>query len=201
MRRRRALLGLVVAIAALSVPRVASAHPAPFSYLDLIIRDQVIEGMLVLHVLDVAHELGIDPPDLLLEPAVAARERDRVIALIGPRLTLRTDRALAVEWLAMEPAPDRHGVLLRFRIPVARPGRLSVLTRMFPYDPIHQTFVNVYEDGDLRQQMIFNADSREYVYYTGSTQGARAVMRTFIPPASTTSSSGPTTSCFSSGCC
>ena len=181
MCRRRALLGLALAITIVSFPRVASAHPAPFSYLDLIIRDDVIDGMLVLHVLDVAHELGIAPPDLLLEPAVVARERDRVIALITPRLTLKTDRVLSIEWLAMAPAPDRHAVLLRFRIAVARPGTLSVLTRMFPYDPIHQTFVNVYEDDELRQQMIFNADSREYVYYTGSTQGALAVMGTFIP--------------------
>ena len=52
---------------------------------------------------------------------------------------------------------------------------------MFPYDPIHQTFVNVYEDGTLRQQMIFAAGSDERVYYTGTTQGALAVMRTFIP--------------------
>lgn len=81
----------------------------------------------------------------------------------------------------MEPAPDRHGVLLRFRVPVPRPGALAVLTKMFPYDPIHQTFVNIYEDDRLRQQLIFNADSREYVYYTGSTQGALAVMGTFIP--------------------
>jgi len=52
---------------------------------------------------------------------------------------------------------------------------------MFPYDPVHQTFINIYEDSELRQQMIFNAESGEYTYYTGSTQGALAVMQTFIP--------------------
>ena len=181
MLRQRGLAGLLLALAVVAPPRVASAHQAPFSYLDLIIRDTVIEGTLVLHVLDVAHDLGIDPPERLLEPGVAARERDRVIALVNPRITLKTDRLQSIEWLEMEPAPDRHGVLLRFRIPVPRPGTVSVLTRMFPYDPIHQTFVNVYEDSELRQQMIFNAESREYVYYTGSVQGARAVMATFIP--------------------
>jgi hypothetical protein len=176
---RRPSLILVLALALL--PSAASAHPAPFSYLDLIIGDNTIDGRLVLHVLDVAHDLGINPPELLLEPGVAARERARVIALINPRIMLRSDRALAIEWLEMEPAPDRHGVLLRFRIQAPRPGSIAILTRMFPYDPIHQTFVNVYEDGELGQQMIFNAGSREYVYYTGSVQGARAVMATFIP--------------------
>jgi hydrogenase/urease accessory protein HupE len=72
-------------------------------------------------------------------------------------------------------------VLLRFRIPVARPGSLRILTQMFPYDPVHQTFVNIYERDQLRQQMIFNAGSGDQVFFTGSTQGALAVLRTFIP--------------------
>ena len=164
-----------------SPARLAFAHPAPFSFLDLIIQDDVIEGILVLHVVDVAHELGIDQPDELLEAGAAARERDHVVALVALRITLRTDRALPIDWLAMEAAPDRHGVALRFRIPIPRPGSLALLTRMFPYDPIHQTFVNIYEDDELRQQLIFSEESREYVYYTGSTQGALAVMGTFIP--------------------
>jgi hydrogenase/urease accessory protein HupE len=54
-----------------------------------------------------------------------------------------------------------------------------VLTRLFPYDPLHQTFINIYEKGELKQQLIFNKDSKEYVYYAGTTQGALAVMRTF----------------------
>jgi hypothetical protein len=39
----------------------------------------------------------------------------------------------------------------------------------------------VYEEDDLRQQMIFNAESGGQTYYAGSTQGVLAVMRTFIP--------------------
>lgn len=159
----------------------AAAHPAPFSFLDVVIRDDAVHGTLVLHVVDVAHDLGIEPADRLLEPGEIARARDRVVALLEPRMRVRTDVAAPIEWLGMEPAPDRHAVLLRFRIPVARPGALYILTRMFPYDPIHQTFVNIYEDGELRQQLIFNKDSSEHVYYTGTTQGALAVMRTFIP--------------------
>ena len=171
---------LVVCLTA-ALPRPSSAHPAPFSYLDLIIREEAIDGILVLHVVDVGRDLGIDPAERLLEPGAEARYRDRIVELIGPRITLRAGRVLPIEWLGMELAPERHGVAVRFRIPVARPGALSVLTRMFPYDPIHQTFVNVYEDAELRQQMIFDAASGEYVYYTGSTQGALAVMGTFIP--------------------
>jgi hydrogenase/urease accessory protein HupE len=171
----------LIVVAALLAPRAAAAHPAPFSYLDLIVREDVIDGILVLHVVDVAHELGLKE-DEWLQPGVAARERGRVVSLVGPRLTLRADgRALTPEWLQLEPAPDRHAVLLRFRIPSPRPGALAIGTRLFPYDPVHQTFVNVYEDEELRQQMIFAAGAGERVFYTGTTQGAVAVMQTFIP--------------------
>jgi hypothetical protein len=161
--------------------RVAAAHPAPFSFLDLVIREDGVHGTLALHVVDVAYELKIDSADRLLEPAEIAQIRDRVVALLEPRLRVRTNVAAAIEWRGMEPAPDKHAVLLRFRIPVPRPGALYVHTHLFPYDPVHQTFVNVYEGRELRQQLIFNARSAEYVYYTGTTQGAFAVMRTFIP--------------------
>ena len=159
----------------------AEAHPAPFSFLDLVIGETSTEGELVLHVVDVAYELGIEPADLLLDPVEAARARDRVVALVTPRLRIGADTFLPLEWLGMEPAVDRHGVRLRFRIPVARPGAVRILSRMFPYDPAHQTFVNIYEDGDLRRQLIFSAGTDEQVYYTGSTQGSLAVMQAFIP--------------------
>ncbi|MGH9256571.1 MAG: HupE/UreJ family protein [Vicinamibacterales bacterium] len=177
----RALFVLAMLSALLANPRTASAHPAPFSFLDLVIREDTVDGTLVLHVVDVAHDLGIEPADRLLEPGEAGRLRDRVAALIEPRLQFRTDVAQTIEWLALEPAADRHAVVLRFRVTGPRPGVLRIRTRMFPYDPIHQTFINVYENGELRQQMIFNADSGEYAYYTGTTQGALAVMQTFIP--------------------
>ena len=175
------MIRVVLLLLAVAIPRVATAHPAPFSFLDLIIRDQAIDGILVLHVVDIAHDLGIEPAERLMEPDAAARERDRIIALLTPRMTLRAGQDLPIEWLDLRPAPERHGLEVRFRIPVPRPGSVAVLTRMFPYDPIHQTFVNIYEDSELRQQLIFNAGSREYVYYTGSTQGALAVMSVFVP--------------------
>ena len=45
----------------------------------------------------------------------------------------------------------------------------------------HQTFVNIYEGTELRQQLIYNKDTTEYTYYLGTTQGNLAVMQTFIP--------------------
>jgi len=66
-------------------------------------------------------------------------------------------------------------------MPSARPGSLSLHPMVFPYDPIHQTFVNVYEDELLRQQFAFSAKTGANTYYSGTRQGAFAVMRTFVP--------------------
>lgn len=171
----------VVVTAVLASAGEADAHPAPFSFLDLAIGETSTEGVLVLHVVDVAYELGIEAADALLDPGELSRARERIIALVVPRLTIGTETASSIEWLGIEPAVERHGVLLRFRIPVARPGSVRILPRMFPYDSAHQTFVNIYEDGTLRRQLIFSAGDDAQVFYTGSTQGALAVMSAFIP--------------------
>jgi hypothetical protein len=173
----RALLPLLLTLWAAD----AAAHPAPFSYLDLHLRDDGVRGELVLHVVDVAHDLGIELPERLLDPAVAGRERQRIIALVSPKLTIRLDgRETTPEWDAIAVAPDRHAVALNFRIRGARPASVAVHPRLFPYDPYHQTFLNVYEDGSLRQQAVFNATDGERVYYAGTVQGTAAVVRTFI---------------------
>ena len=78
----------------LALPRPAAAHPAPFSYLDVVFRDGGIEGTLVIHVIDAAHELGISPPERLLENDVAERTREQLGAILKPRLMLRSDRRL-----------------------------------------------------------------------------------------------------------
>jgi hydrogenase/urease accessory protein HupE len=175
---RRTLTALLVAML-LALPLPAAAHPAPFSYLDVVFRDGHIEGTLVIHVIDAAHELGIAPPDRMLENDVAERTREQLGAILKPRLMLRSDRRLDIQWTSLEVLRDDAALRLKYRIPNESPGALTVLTQLFPYDPLHQTFINIYEEGELRQQLIFNKDSKEYVYYAGTTQGVLEVMRTF----------------------
>jgi hydrogenase/urease accessory protein HupE len=77
--------------------------------------------------------------------------------------------------------PAQQGVRLRFRLPAAHPGSLILHPIVFPYDPLHQTFVNVYEDDTLQQQFAFSVQTGPHTYYAGTRQGALAVMRTFVP--------------------
>ena len=164
----------------LMLPALADAHPAPFSYLDIVFRNGGIEGSLVVHIIDVAHDLGISPPERLLENDVVAPERQRIAQMLTPRITLRTNRRLEPDWYSLEPLRDEQALRLRFRIPGEQPGALALDTNLFPYDPMHQTFINIYEGSELRQQLIFSAETSEHTYYLGTTQGAIEVMKTFV---------------------
>jgi len=168
-------------VALLSCNADVSAHPAPFSYLDIVFRNGGIDGSLTVHIIDIAHELGISPPEKLLDESLIERERQRIGEILAPRIMLRSDHRITVQWQSIQLMRDELALRLKYRIPNEHPGALTIDTHLFPYDPIHQTFVNIYEDNNLRQQVIFNANSTEHVYYLGTAQGALAVMRTFIP--------------------
>jgi hypothetical protein len=173
----RAVLTAIV----LSFATYVSAHPAPFSYLDIAFRGGNIEGSLTVHVIDIAHELNVALPERVLDPEFLMTERQRILDVLTPRISLAADRPLTIEWGTIQPMKEELALRLTYRILNEHPGSLAIDTNLFPYDPIHQTFINVYEDTDLRQQVIFNATTEPHTYYLGTTQGAIAVMKTFIP--------------------
>ena len=157
------------------------AHPAPFSYLDLRLSAAGVTGTLVVHDLDAAHELGIAEADSLLDPTIAAQYRDALVALLAPRLSLQFDRRpVEIEWATIDVVPERQSVRLTFRVADQAPGHLTIRAYLFPYDPIHQTFINLYEEDAIRLQAILDASKQTVEYYAGSTQGRLAVIRTFV---------------------
>jgi hydrogenase/urease accessory protein HupE len=175
--------GLAAALLAWATP--ALTHPAPFSYLDVRLEQQAIEVTLVAHVFDVAHDLGItDAADVerLLDPATLSTRASAITALLRDRLYLAADGARldADLWSAPEPAADRHAVRIRARFPIrSAPGLVAISALMFPYDPVHQTFVNVYERGALVLQAILSKDKPQIDHFPGTRQGTAAVITRF----------------------
>jgi hydrogenase/urease accessory protein HupE len=175
------LLPAFVGAALLPAPP-AAAHPVPFSYLDLRIQPDAIEGSLVVHMFDVAHDLNVEPPDRLLDPAVALQRSPEITRLFADRLAVSADgRPLAAEWLAPDVVRDRQSLRFPVRFALAaRPGTIAVTARMFPYDPQHQTFLNIYE-GDALTQAILDGGRSRVEYFAGTRQGAIAVIQKFLP--------------------
>jgi len=159
----------------------AVAHPAPFSYLDLHLDGSGLTGTLVVHDLDAAHDLGVANADSLLDAAETQRRRDALVALLAPRLTLTLDgQPATITWGAIDVVADRQSLRLAFTVTRARPGHIGIRAYIFPYDPIHQTFINIYEDTALKLQLILDASHQNAEYYSGSTQGRWAVVKTFV---------------------
>ena len=185
MRRRVVRLALLPAALGLAAVRAADAHPIPFSYLDLRIDTgaAAVEASLVAHVIDLAHALGIDEPERLLVPGMAGRHANAIGAVIGPRLEVAAGGVrLTPVWAEPEALRDRRSLKLHFSYALdAAPGSLTVAAGLFPYDPRHQTFLNVYEDGELRTQAILDAGRPRTEYFTGTWQGTGAVIRKFVP--------------------
>jgi hydrogenase/urease accessory protein HupE len=178
-------LGLACAILACwAIP--VFAHPVPFSYLDLRLHAEAdvdfIQGTLVAHIFDLAHDLNITPAERLLDPALASQQAAAIARLFAGRLTLSADgRALAPQWSSAEVLTDRQSLKLSVRYPLdTRPGTLTVTAAMFPYDPSHQTFLNIYEGGALTQA-ILDRGRTAFEYFPGTRQGASAVIQKFLP--------------------
>lgn len=158
------------------------AHPAPYSYLDLRLRQNQLEGTLTVHVIDVAHELNLTPPATLLDAAQTEAKREAMLTLLRSRLQLTADgQAVAFDLQRVEPLPDREALALhlRFSAPTA-PGTLRVQCLLFPYDAQHQTFLNIYEQDALTHQELFDKDHTTFEYFTGTRQGAFAAARRFL---------------------
>src|SRR5439155_13410610 len=137
----------------------AEAHPVPFSYLDLRVlgsSSRDIEGSLVVHIFDVAHDLKIDGPERLLDAAFVDEHAAAIVALLGPRLVLEVEgRPARAQWSQIEILTDRQSLRVHVRYaPDSVPGAVTVVAGMFPYDPAHQTFVNIYDGKELTEAIV-----------------------------------------------
>jgi len=179
---RTLVLGLLATLLLCASP--ASAHPTPFSYLDIRVAQGAAEVDLVAHIIDVAHDLHIDPPEQLLNAELLRARRGDIAALLGARVRLQADGTplTAGDWSLPEAVIDRQSIRISTRFPLAaRPGTIALDSLMFAYDPLHQTFVNVYEDDTLALQAILDQTKTRVEFFSGSRQGVWAVVRKFVP--------------------
>ena len=183
---RGGVVGVAVGALTLAGAPMAGAHPAPFSFVDVRVQASILHLEGVVHSFDVAYELGVQPPNRVLEPGGLGSRGPQLVALVGDRLRISIDgEPLTLPedgWSAPEPMAERQSVSLRTEVDLGRaPGRIAISAQMFPYDPQHQTFINVYDDGALTSQAILGGDQTSYDYFVGSRQGTFAVIQAFVP--------------------
>ena len=92
------VVALVAALSCLA-PARASAHPVPFSYLDVHLDVDAIRVTLVAHIFDLAHDLNVTAPEQLLDANVVQQRANALTTLLTPRFELATEgRALTPKW-------------------------------------------------------------------------------------------------------
>src|SRR6187402_108285 len=160
--RFRVPRSLFVAAVLVVLARPAAAHPVPFSYIDVRVDGRIIEVSVVAHAWDLIHDLNLGPEttdERFLDSATLQAQASAIAALFGGRLRVEADgqTLIAGPWSAPEALMDRLSVRMRAQYEaVGPPGVVRVSAVMFPYDPVHQTFLNVYEGGQLSAQAILS---------------------------------------------
>lgn len=176
------MLRMIVTLLALLASVPAAAHPAPFSYLDLQYDERRgLIGTLTVHEIDLAHELGIEDPAELRDAHALIHRLDEIGAILGARIQLTGDAPLVLHWEYIEPLPDQQAIRLWFSATGPPGGKLTYSGDLFPYDPAHQTFVNVYEGKGLAQQWIVSGSQPSRTFYRGNAEGRLSVLQTFVP--------------------
>ncbi len=143
-------LALALACGLLGAGSVADAHPLQFGYVDMNLSRTSTAVVVTAHAFDVSHDLGLASESLVLAPGFAEREGARVSAILLGRLRIVADgETLAAVVEDVEVVADQSAVVLRLRYPPVAGRAIDVSAWLFPYDALHQTFINIYEDGAL----------------------------------------------------
>ena len=180
MRKRWALSCALVWVALAG--SAVRAHDVPLSYVDLRMDPAGLDATIEAHAVDFAHDLPAVAPDALLTPAGADAQKERLAAILASRLIITADGdRLEAELRGIESLPDQKYVRLRLRLAWKEPpDALRIRCRLFPYDPRHKTFLDIYRGGTLAHQAIFEGNAADLAYRPGSRQNTGAVVRQFL---------------------
>ncbi|MGH7724139.1 MAG: HupE/UreJ family protein [Candidatus Eiseniibacteriota bacterium] len=139
------------------VPR-ALAHDAPYSYLRLNLANGRLSGSLTAHRFDLANELGLAAPESLASEERVDSLGPIVFPILAGRLRIVADGdTLALRLVGTAADDERSGATFDFESPTrGLPSRIEVGGRLFPYDPEHETYVNLYVGDSLRHQDLID---------------------------------------------
>ena len=160
----------------------ARAHPLPLSYVDLRLDRNGAVASVEVPAVDLAHELPHLASNLLLASSTLQAHRQEIAALLCTRLTLTTAGKMLTPTVdSIRAIPDQKDVRLELRYSWSElPARFTIHCLLFPYDPSHRTYVDIYEDQALKRELIFDNQMPQQDYVLGSHQSVGSVIRQFL---------------------
>src|SRR5688500_7575396 len=102
----------------------ASAHPVPFSYLDLEVSDQAVEGRIRVHLVDLAPVLGLADPHALLDGHVQVAYQAQIERYLASRIAFENGGFARAQWSPAAVVDQNEALELAFTIPGRPAGAL-----------------------------------------------------------------------------
>ena len=171
-----AILGTVLALSP------AGAHVEPTSFVDLRPGPSGLAVSITASTTDVAHDLPSVEPAMLLDATTLAAQRSVLAETISARLHIVADgQSLDAELIDIVPISEKRD--LRFELHYAwpaAPDRIRVQARLFPYDPRHRTFLNIYQGEALLRQETLEGEDTLLEFQVGAEQSIAVVVREFV---------------------
>lgn len=156
----------------------AFAHEISFSHLRLEIDQTQTQVRLELPVGDLARQLSAGAQ--LLEQQNLNEFKPQVLELLQQRFSINKQK-LALTNFELSPLPAQKEIRATWTMPdlqANQPFQIKVL--LFPDNNLHKTFLDIYKNQTLEQQIIFDAQKTEYSYSPAQTQNILAVIYGFI---------------------
>ena len=112
----------------------------------------------------------------------AEKYKARLFDMVAARFALSSaNQSLKPELRGIESLSDKQRIRLNlFYTWREVPAVLRVHCRLFPYDLRHRTYLNVYQDGKLTRQALFEGIVADLEYKFGSHQATLAVVKQFL---------------------
>jgi hypothetical protein len=173
--------GWIVTMAALLL-LPAAAHDEPTSFVDIRMSSVEIKIEITASVTDLAHDLRDVEPEMLLDVKTITERQSELRELMLSRLKLGDDDGqMDLPLRSITPVLENRDLKMVFsREWQAAPANLHVEAVLFPYDPRHRTFVNVYSGADILRQEVLTAANPAVSFSSTGHEGLAATIITFI---------------------
>lgn len=160
----------------------AAGHALPISYVDLRLSDSSIEATIEASAKNFARELpGIDEATLL-DRRLLKRQEPRLQASMAAGLTIASaGEKLPPQWRGVELLSSRRDLKVHLQFPRAHRGdAIQVRSHLFTSDPRYKTFLNIYQDGALKYQGVFDRATPQIDFANGARQEIATVVLQFL---------------------
>ena len=138
----------------------AHAHEISFSHLKLELGIEVSQVSLEMPAKDLARQLSLSSAQLLNAQDLAKLE-PQILSLIQKRLSFEVaGQKTEIDNFQLEPIPSRQEIEAKWQIKGLNQTFLARVL-LFPDNNLHKTFLDVYKQDTLEQQLIFDAQKTE----------------------------------------